>query len=686
MKKFIFALFVLLVVMLPANGQASIKRNLFEDTLEAVLNEGVVFTAGGDWIPYPAYSDRKAWDELSGDYKKKLIEEGEKSLKYKWEPILASVFLEYEKTGNRALMEVNNTNRQHIISLTCAELAEGKGRFISHLIDGLWMLSQQYTWAHAQHTRYQASGRTLPCDEDRVITLHSSNIGAAIAYAWHFFHDEFDKIDPSISQAVRASLKKNILDPYLDESRDSVQHWWTGFHKAPGRFLNNWSPYCTTHVIMTFLLCEQDQERLLKALRRSVKTMDLYMNDIRSDGACDEGPAYWDMAVGKVYDYARLMCDASGGKINVLKDDLFRKMGEFKSKTYFGDGWVMNFSDGQARYVGDILHVFRYGYDTNSSELMNYALYKLVDTSKQEISQSNFRYGYTFRVLEALRYAKALNEYCQEALSKYDGDWKKMRYGLLKGVESVWYDETQYAIIRRGRYIMAAKAGNNGESHNHNDVGSAILYVNSKPVFIDPGVGSYTKDSFGSNRYTIWLNQSDWHNLPLVNGCSQIPGREYAAKDVECDLEAGTLSMDISATYPAEADCRCWKRTWSLSDNGLSLAEEFELSKRTAPDVVNFLCRGDVYLPGERLPEGEKVKDGNVVIVAYSFTMKSNVTMVMTYPKELTPSITVKDLTYDKKLPRSWGNELKSISFTSRAKAPLTGRYDFYITDLNRSL
>ena len=682
MKKFVLVLSTLLVVMLSANGQASIKRNLFEDTYEAALKEGVVFTAAGDWFPYPSYTDRKAWEEFSGDYKKQLIEDAEKSLKYKWEPILASTFLEYEKTGNRALMEVNNTNRQHIITLTCAELAEGKGRFISHLIDGLWMLSQQYTWSHAQHTRYQVSGRTLPTDDDRVISLHSSNIGAAIAYAWYFFHEEFDKIDPSISKTILASLKKNILDPYLDESRDAVQHWWTGFHKAPGRFLNNWSPYCTTHVIMTFLLCEQDPERLHKALKRSVKTMDLYMNDIRSDGACDEGPSYWDMAVGKVYDFARLLCDASGGKMNVLKDDLFRKMGEFKSKTYFGDGWVMNFSDGQARYIGDLLHVFRYGVDTESKELMNYALYKLLNTEKQEIRMSNLRYGYTFRTLEALRYAKILKQYGYDALAKYDGDWIKLRAGLLKDVESVWYDETQYAIIRRGHYAMAAKAGNNGESHNHNDVGSAILYVNSKPVFVDPGVGTYTKDTFGSNRYSIWLNQSDWHNLPLINGCSQIPGREYAAKNVECDLSAGFLRMDISATYPDEASCKKWNRTWTLTDEGLSLAEEFELSKRTASDVVNFLCRGDVYLPGVKLPDGSKVKSGNVVIVAYSFTFKSNVTMVMTYPKELTPSVNVKDLTYDKKIVNSWGNELKRISFTSRKTAPLKGRYDFSVTNL----
>lgn len=680
MKKYILTLLAAAAVAVSAAGQASLKRNIFEDTYEAVLKDGYVFKAAGDWVPYPAYSDRAAWDDLTAGYREKMISEGEESLKYEWKPIMASVYLEYEKTANRNLMKLNGSNRHHIVSLTMAELVEGKGRFLPHLIDGLWMMTQQYTWSHAQHTRYQSTRRTLPRDEERVITLHSSNIGAAIACAWYFFKEEFDKYDPSISQTIKASLKKNILDPYLDESRDSIQHWWTGFHKKQGRFLNNWSPYCTANTITTFLLCEQDPERLHKALKRSVKTMDLYMNDIRSDGACDEGPSYWDMAVGKVYDYARLMCDASAGKMDIMKDDLFRKMGEYKSKTYFGDGWVMNFSDGRGRYVGDVFHLFRYGYDSGSKELMNYALYEMVSVRKGEFSKDELQVGATFRVLEALRYSKILEQYGQDALSSYGGDWRKLRTGLLKDIGSIWYDETQYAIMRKGRFILAAKAGNNGESHNHNDVGSGMLYYTGKPVILDPGVATYVKETFGSKRYTIWVNQSDWHNLPLINGCSQIPGRQYAAKNVSCDLENGIFNMDISGTYPEEAGCSSWNRTWTLTDQGLVLTDDYELTKRTAPDVENFICRGDVYLPGDKLPDGEKVEKGKVVIVAYSFTFKGKVSMEMTYPKELTPSITVKDLTDDKKISSVWGNELKRISFTSRKNAPLKGSYSFTIT------
>ena len=38
------------------------------------------------------------------------------------------------------------------------------------------------------------------------------------------------------------------------------------------------------------------------------------------------------------------------------------------------------------------------------------------------------------------------------------------------------------------------------------------------PVIIDAGVGTYTRQTFSSERYTIWTMQSNYHNLPMING------------------------------------------------------------------------------------------------------------------------------------------------------------------------
>jgi hypothetical protein len=103
--------------------------------------------------------------------------------------------------------------------------------------------------------------------------------------------------------------------------------------------------------------------------------------------------------------------------------------------------------------------------------------------------------------------------------------------------------------------FLAAKTGHNAESHNHNDVGSFIVAQDGRPLLIDVGVGVYTRQTFGPERYQIWTMQSSWHNVPEVDGFAQAPGREYAARRVQGLLSPGAaeLSMDLAGAYPAEA-------------------------------------------------------------------------------------------------------------------------------------
>lgn len=118
---------------------------------------------------------------------------------------------------------------------------------------------------------------------------------------------------------------------------------------------------------------------------------------------------------------------------------------------------------------------------------------------------------------------------------------------------------------KEGLYL-AAKGGHNAESHNHNDVGSCVLYLDGKPVLIDAGVGVYTRQTFSDERYQIWTMQSQYHNLPTINGQMQCPGAEYRAEDVRysaSDREAD-FSLELRAAYPAEAGISSYRRSYRL--------------------------------------------------------------------------------------------------------------------------
>ena len=99
------------VLLLAALGSFSFKANAYTERnmLQKAADETTlknVLVMKQAWVPYPAYTDRAAWDSLMGPNKQRLIEAGEKLLDYKWQLIPATAYLEYERSGNRKIMEV----------------------------------------------------------------------------------------------------------------------------------------------------------------------------------------------------------------------------------------------------------------------------------------------------------------------------------------------------------------------------------------------------------------------------------------------------------------------------------------------------------------------------------------------------------------------------------------------------
>jgi hypothetical protein len=139
----------------------------------------------------------------------------------------------------------------------------------------------------------------------------------------------------------------------------------------------------------------------------------------------------------------------------------------------------------------------------------------------------------------------------------------------------------------KGLYL-AAQGGNNGESHNHNDVGNFLVYANGQPAIIDVGVETYSAKTFSAQRYEIWTMQSAFHNCPTIDGVMQAGGREYAASEVShsADERATEFRLNIAGAYPKPAGIESWKRKLRLDRerNRITLEDEYRLGK--PPKVI----------------------------------------------------------------------------------------------------
>lgn len=641
-----------------------------------------VFSYDGSWFPYPSYADREGWNKLLGTNAEYLVNAGEKYLDYNWKIVPATAYLAYERTGERNIMQDPlSANRNALAALMLAELAEGQGRFIDQLVNGLWHLSNSPSWVLSAHLPRQKSRRSLPDPREQLIDLGSGGLAAQVAVAWHFFHEAFDKIDPVISVVIQDAMKKQILDPYLN-TEQYVPHWWLAFELKKGQVVNNWNPWCNADVILCFLLMEKDPVRLGRALRQSARSVDKFIEYVKSDGACEEGPAYWGHAAGKLYDYLKIMSDASDGRFSFFDHKQVKDMGEYISRSYVKNRWVVNFADASAQLSYSPSVIYNYGKAVGSREMMDFAVYNLGNQSKERFNRprpsvSNDAY----RALESIITINELDERVSELNSRIDSgeSFDSLMDSLRDAVpDNVWYPETEFCYMRNvSDWFVAMKGGHNNESHNHNDIGTFILYADGVPMFVDAGVGTYTKQTFSKDRYTIWSMRSEWHNLPVINGIYQHDGAAYKSADVSVSFNRKPMrfSLDIAGAYDDESECNYWKREYLLTDDQLTITDSYSLKNRAASDVENFLVQGDVYLPGQTTPAGYSVRKGETVVI------NEDKQMILSYPVELQPSVKVKELT-DPRLTKVWGDSLRRISYTSSEEAPLKGKYIFKIKEL----
>lgn len=586
-----------------------------------------------EWVQYPSYKDREGWSRFLGEYKDEIIKNGELLLGYTWKVVKATDYLEFERSGNREIMERPfDDNNQAIVKLMLAELAEGKGRFINQLINGVFHTCEMTSWALSAHLVTQPTHRALPTPTYPLIDLTAGDLGALLSWVYYFMHEEFDKIDPEISRRLYRELDERIMKPYLNN--DSF--WWLATNYK-GQMVNNWNPWCNSNCLMTFMLLEKDADRLSRAVFRSMQSVDKFLNYVHSDGACEEGPSYWGHASGKCLDYLVLLNRITGGKVSIFDNPQIKAMGEYIARSYVGNGWVVNFADASAKGGGDPYLIYRYGKAVRSDIMKQFA------SMQHKGSKLSFKGRDLFRILEAFLVEDELCAY-QEVYT---------------GVPYTWYPETEFCYVRNKKAFLAAKGGYNDESHNHNDAGSFSLWVNNTPVIIDAGVGTYTRQTFSSERYTIWTMQSNYHNLPMINGVPQKYGRQYKATEVKATKNS--FSANIATAYPDEAGVKKWIRSYTMKSDALVISGRFELNEIKKENVINFLSWGDIIIKDGVIEISVNGVKGTLKYDSKRFEVKKECIKLT-----------------DKKLSSVWGHEIYRLSFIAKEKEQ-KGCYTFTI-------
>lgn len=521
-----------------------------------------------------------------------IIKRGEDALGKEFKNIPATVMLEYKRNGNRSDYEkISFGNRDQLWKLVLAEAMEGKGRFTDQIVNGIWAISEESFWGVSAHVGIQKAGVGLPDVEDPIVDLFAAETGALLAWTDYFVGNELDKVSKLIRPRISYEIKRRILVPMT-----TAKYGWMGGGN-PNAIVNNWAPWIASNYITANLLIEKDEQKRTQALNIAIKIIDQYMNGLGADGGCDEGPSYWTAAGACVFDALNLLYDATHGRVNIYKDPFIQKMGSYIYKTHIAGNYFINVADAHPTLEPDGIMIFRFGKDMDDQQMKNFG---------------SWAYHAFDEGIPGGRFHRTRALYDMLAIK----DCSVYPYNDVK-VPDVWFSDVQLMASRSGNGLfVATHAGNNGESHNHNDVGDFMVYANGYPVIIDVGSGTYTARTFSRDRYKLWFNTSPYHNLPTINGDGQQGGKKFAATDVKYQQEKkySQLSMDIAKSYPAETGVKSWLREVKMNKakDLIEVKDQYTINKKPENLTQSFMtvCSTDVNTPGKiifTLPDQSKV-------------------------------------------------------------------------------
>ena len=411
-------------------------------------------------------------------------------------PVLASprsAYREYDRSGNRQIADAIFMERMRLISDVALGCYIGFD-YKDYLQDLIWAECETTWWVMTAHQGCE------PLDlwsTSKALTL--SNILVMLdAY-----------LDDEVKQRTRHEIQRRILDPYLSPDTGDL-----GWRKCT----NNWNAVCHAGVGIASMHLEKDVDKLAATMRQIILDLPNFIDGFTDDGGCTEGPSYWDYGFGWYLKLAEAMYHFTAGKINIMQGEKIRRICEYPFAVNINDGTYLTFADASSIYI-PVATASRINLFTELPEI-----YSLCQFDNGKL------------------YMDSIDD-----LLLYDG----RDAAPVNDEKNYYLPSLAIAKFKTDDITLGAKAGDNDEHHNHNDIGTFIYNSANINFITDLGHPIYTARTFSPHRYESIFTNSFGHNVPVINGEMQKAGKEYRGTMTISETEGveKVIEIDMTAAY-----------------------------------------------------------------------------------------------------------------------------------------
>ncbi len=369
-----------------------------------------------------------------------------------------------------------------------------------------------------------------------------------------------DVLSEETMETVRKEVMRRVLIPF-SASEAPYGNWEYG--------ASNWCAVCGGSVGSAAIYMMRDKpeelEKLLERICYSLETY--YLKSFAEDGTCLEGLGYFTYGMTYFAGFAAQLYEFTAGKRDLFRKEKLAKIAAFQAKCYFRSGKTVSFADGSTD------DTFRPGLTCYLAMKYPEAEIPSMERAAGLNDDTCYRWMGLYRNLIWTKdYMEALR---QGRLSGTDGKAKTASAGQTVLPDAQW--TICQSVNGAG---MAAKGGNNGEPHNHNDVGS-FFYLNGKDFLLtDLGCGEYTRDYFSAKRYDCLCCRSLGHNVPVIDGKEQLAGEEYGCDRFEADGRGRTVISFAGAYGNPELKALIRTLDWNSENGTLQVEDRFQVTDR----------------------------------------------------------------------------------------------------------
>lgn len=424
------------------------------------------------------------------------------------EPICSLDFSKYKlfhETGDR--LEYENEYMEHrkrLNLMTAMALSDEAEEWLSALEDILWAICDEATWAFPAHIAKDADVYTMSTRLD----LFAAETSMALSEVIYLLKD---RLHPIVFERVQYELRRRIITPHL---------------KAVFTYRSNWSAVCACGLCST-IVHSGTREEFEEAKETLVRSAYDFLDSYTEDGCCLEGPLYWSYGFSHFCFLAQMLRERTDGAIDLFREEKVKNIALYMQKTSLEEDYVLPFGDASHRYRFEycLVNFLNHEYEefvAPAPEML--ALHEYGD-KRERFARFIRDFYWTEEVLVPKKLKKA----------------EEARFSA--------FETSQQYICRFDNFIFAAKGGHNAEPHNHNDIGSFIIFADGKYLLDDLGWSEYDNKYFTSARYENICASSLGHSVPIINGAAQVPGVNSKAN---ATFSENRISLDISSAYEVD--------------------------------------------------------------------------------------------------------------------------------------